>query len=136
MLNEAEEVSCETSHLEGRCEDCDVRRISRYSLEDVMDRFGEGRVTIAQFDAYRFVWGLLTPYDTYRHWANQPYVTDPDVCRIARKLCRARGIGIPDALVRSDPTRLAKPDETTYGATGDGDPTGGGPYLPGSAVES
>jgi hypothetical protein len=32
--------------------------------------------------------------------------------------------------------RLAVYDPTTYGATDDGDPTGGGPYLPGSAIES
>jgi hypothetical protein len=31
--------------------------------------------------------------------------------------------------------RLAKYDATTYGATDDGDPTGGGPYVPGSSIE-
>jgi hypothetical protein len=31
--------------------------------------------------------------------------------------------------------RLAKYDASTYGATDDGDPTGGGPYTSGSAIE-
>jgi Tfp pilus assembly protein PilV len=32
--------------------------------------------------------------------------------------------------------RRAKPDPSTYGATGDGDATGGGPYTSGSSIEA
>lgn len=104
MLNQLEEVSCpildapDNYHFEGRCEDCDVKVMSRLSLEDAEYRFSTGRLSRNQLDAYRWVWALLSPTDSNPHWKNQPYVTDPDVRRIARKLVTIRGFDMPDAL--------------------------------------
>lgn len=85
-------------HFEGRCEDCDVRRLSRLSLEQVTDQFSDGRVTRNQFDAYRWTWAALSPYGNNAHWRHQPYVIDSDVRRIARKLCRIRDLEIPEEM--------------------------------------
>ena len=114
MLNTAEQITCpilnapDNYHFEGHCEDCDGKYLSRMSLGQVEDRFEQGRVTRNQFDAYRWVWALLSPVGSNPHWANQPYVTDPDVRRIARKLCRIRGFAIPDQLVDAQPNDLAE----------------------------
>lgn len=106
--HQGEEVTCPivnqqgNYHFEMVCEDCDVKVLSRLNLGQVEDRFEQGRITHDQFDAYRWVWALLSPTGSNPHWTNQPYVTDPDVRRIARKLCRVRQFPIPEQLV--DPT--------------------------------
>lgn len=100
QLHQDEKFTCpimdadDNFHFELRCEDCDIRRLAKMSLGDVVDRWAVGRVTLNQYDAYRWMWAFLSPYDTYAHWCSQTYVVDPDVQRIARKLLRARKIEI------------------------------------------
>lgn len=104
MLNTQENVSCpivdaaDNYHFEGRCEDCDVKVMGRLSLGEIEDRHSQGRLSQDQLDAYRWVWALLSPAGSNPHWKNQPYVRDPAVRRIARKLCRVRGFDVPDQL--------------------------------------
>jgi hypothetical protein len=106
MLNTGEEITCsvlansDDRHFEGECEDCDARYLSRLNLGQVEDRFEQGRISRNQLDAYRWVWALLSPTGSNAHWRNQPYVMDPDVNRIAGKLCRIRNIDIPAELYR------------------------------------
>ena len=90
---------CHSFHFENRCEDCDVQRLSRVSLEVVEDRFEQGRISRDMLDAYRWVWSLLSPAGSMPHWQHQPYVTDPAVRRIARKLLRVREYAVPAQLV-------------------------------------
>jgi hypothetical protein len=130
MINTQEEITCRTPHLEGYCEDCDARYLSRLNLAQIEDRFSQGRVSRNQLDAYRWVWALLSPAGSNPHWKNQPYVTDPDVRRTARKFLRVKGFAIPRQL--REPEFYGVPGTPS----GDGDATGGGPYLPGSAIES
>lgn len=107
MLHTAEEITCPIMDdpadycFEGYCEDHDVRRMSRMSLERIDDHWAQGRLTLNQRDAYRWVWALLSPTGSMPHYASQPYVTDPDVRRIARKLCRIRGFEVPTALTEN-----------------------------------
>lgn len=95
-------------HFEMRCEDCDTKYLSRMSLGQVEDRFEQGRVTRNELDAYRWTWALLSPAGSNPHWASQPYVTDPDVRRIARKLLRIREFAIPVQLVDARPVELIR----------------------------
>jgi hypothetical protein len=104
MLYETEEITCPVLdevgnyHFEGRCEDCDVKYMSRMGLGQIEDRFSQHRVSRNQLDAYRWVWALLSPSGSNPHWKNQPYVRDPDVRRIARKLCRIKNLAVPAVL--------------------------------------
>lgn len=101
MLHTEEVVSCpivdapDNYHFERICEDCDVKYLSRMTLGQVEDRHSQGRISRDQLDAYRWVWAALSPTGSNPHWRNQPYVTDPDVRRIARKFCRIKGFKIP-----------------------------------------
>jgi hypothetical protein len=56
--------------------------------------------------------------------------------RLMCAACHASGTHAVVCRAPSTLAQLAVYDRTTYGATDDGDPTGGGPYLPGSAIES
>lgn len=104
MLYETEDIVCPilnergNYHFENLCEDCDVKELARMSLGDVEGRREQSRITLNEFDAYRWVWALFSPSGSNPHWKNQPYVLDPDVRRIARKLCRAKGLLVPAAL--------------------------------------
>lgn len=104
MLHTEETVSCpivdvpDNYHFEGRCEDCDVKVMARLNLGDIEDRYSQGRLSRDQLDAYRWVWALLSPTRSNPHWCSQPYVTDPDVRRIARKLLRIRDFPVPRIL--------------------------------------
>lgn len=71
------------------------------------DGFEQGRATRNELDAYRWAWALLSPSGSNPHWAHQPYVTDPDVRRIARKLLRIREFAIPAQLVDEQPAEVA-----------------------------
>lgn len=107
MLHTDEKITCPiltdpgNYHFELCCEDCDVKTLSRLNLGQVEDRFEQGRITRDQLDAYRWVWALLSPSGSNPHWRHQPYVTDLDVRRIARKLLRIRDFEIPAALDES-----------------------------------
>lgn len=48
---------------------------------------------------------------------------------------KSRAIERMNASYNDWSARRARPDNSTYGATGDGDPTGGGPYTSGSSIE-
>lgn len=106
MLHTEETVSCpivdapDNYHFEGRCEDCDIKVMSRLNLGQIEDRHSQGRLSRSQLDAYRWTWALLSPTGSNPHWRNQPYVTDPDVRRIARKLLRIREFEIPEILAQ------------------------------------
>ncbi|MGW2048649.1 hypothetical protein ACWCPF_26210 [Streptomyces sp. NPDC001858] len=107
MLNTGEQITCPTLeqrdnfHFELRCEDCDVQRLSRLNLGQVDDRYREGRVTQNGFEAYMFVWALLSPAGSRAEWREPP--TDPTVRRIARKLLAIRRFAIPLELVDEQP---------------------------------
>lgn len=81
-------------HFELRCEDCDVLRMSRASLDKVDDLYRQGRATQDDFEAFGYVFALLSPYQ-----GNPAAPTDPDVRRIARKLLVARSFDVPAALI-------------------------------------
>lgn len=104
MLHTSEQATCpivdapDNYHFERLCEDCDVKVMAGLNLGQVEDRFGQARISRNQLDAYRWVWALLSPAGSNPHWKNQPYVTDPDVRRISRKLLRFRGHPVPDVL--------------------------------------
>jgi hypothetical protein len=114
VLNINEQITCPVLnevgnfHFEMRCEDCDVNRLSRKTLGAVEDLFQQGRVTRNQLDAYQWAWALLSPTGSNPHWAHQPYVTDPDVRRIARKLLTIRGLAVPDELSDEQPAELVR----------------------------
>lgn len=105
MLNTEELPTCDVVdapdnyHFEGLCEDCDIKDLSRLSLDQITGRFEQGRVARNVFDAYRWVWAALSPTGSNPHYRNQPYVVDPDVRRIARKLCRVRGFEVPGEMI-------------------------------------
>lgn len=81
-------------HFELKCEDCDVQRMSRASLNKVDDLYRQGRVTQDDFEAFGYVFALLSPYQ-----ANPAEPTDTHVRRIARKLLVARSFDVPAALL-------------------------------------
>lgn len=80
-LNQGEEVSCEKRHLEGLCEDCEARRVSRMNRDQVLDLYYAGRVSQDVFEAHDDVWHFLNPA------GSRPLPTAfPDVLRIAHKI--------------------------------------------------
>jgi hypothetical protein len=81
-------------HFELKCEDCDVKRMSRLSLDKVDDLYRQGRVTQDDFEAYSYAFALLSPYQ-----GTPETPTDPHVRRIARKLLAVRSFDIPAALL-------------------------------------
>lgn len=107
MLHTQENTTCPilgepgNYHFEMVCEDCDVQTLSRLTLGDVESRFEQGRVSRDELDAYRWVWALMSSSGSNRHWAHQPYITDPAVIRIARKLVRARNFDMPAGLAQA-----------------------------------
>ncbi|MER6183095.1 hypothetical protein [Streptomyces sp. NPDC001652] len=111
MLNTSELITCPTFdepgnfHFELRCEDCDAQRLSRLNLGQVDDRYRQGRVTQNGFEAYMYVWALLSPAGSRAEWRETP--EDPTVRRIARKLLTLRGTPIPAGLVGAPPVELA-----------------------------
>ncbi|AZM51836.1 hypothetical protein DMA15_03900 [Streptomyces sp. WAC 01529] len=109
MLHTDEKPTCpildapDNYHFEGRCEDCDVKTLSRLSLGQVEDRYYAGRTGQDQFEAYVYVWATLSPSGSGGGWRETP--TDLNVRRIARKLLRARDFEIPAALEEPDDIR-------------------------------
>ena len=81
-------------HFELKCEDCDVWRMSRSSLDQVDDLYRQGRVTQDDFEAFSYVFTLLSPYQ-----GTPPVPTDADVRRIARKLLVVRSFDVPAELL-------------------------------------
>lgn len=81
-------------HFELNCEDCDVWRMSRASLDKVDDLYRSGRATQDDFEAFSYVFTLLSPYQ-----GNPPAPVDLDVRRIARKLLKVRSFDVPAALL-------------------------------------
>ena len=77
-------------HLTLKCEDCDVFRMSRMTLEQVTSMSHQGRITQDDLEAYDYVWTLLSPY---RGTPAAP--EQSDVRRIARKLLRSRSFEVP-----------------------------------------
>lgn len=106
LLNSSEFATCpvldapDNYHFEGRCEDCDVKTLGGLSLGAVEYRYHVGRLTQSQFEAYMYVWALLSPTRSGGDWGRTPEI--PNVRRIARKLLRARGVEIPVGLVNKD----------------------------------
>ena len=101
LLHSEEEVTCpiidapDNYHFEGRCEDCDVKYMSRCSLGEIEDRYHVGRISQDQYEAYCLAWALLSPT------GNPDRVLIPEipaVRRIARKLIRAKGFEVPAEL--------------------------------------
>jgi len=77
-------------HLTLLCEDCDTRRLSRMTPDRAASLAYQGRITQDDFEAYDYVWTLLSPY------RGTPAAPDhPDVRRIARKLLRIRSFDLP-----------------------------------------
>ena len=105
MLHNAEETTCpildapDNYHFEGRCEDCDAKYQSRMTLGKIEDLYHTGRVTQDQYEAYRYVWALLSPTGSSPEWADTP--EDPTVRRIARKLLRSRAFEVPINLIEA-----------------------------------
>ena len=99
MLHTQEETTCpivdarDNRHLEERCEDCDIRTLSRLTLGEVEDRYHVGRTTLDQFEAYDYVHSLLSATRYTR-----PVPAEPAARRIARKLLRAHGDAVPAEL--------------------------------------
>jgi hypothetical protein len=81
-------------HFELKCEDCDVWRMSSASLDKVDDLYRQGRVTQDDFEAFDYVFTLLSPYQ-----GTPVEPTDPHVRRIARKLLVARAFDVPATLL-------------------------------------
>jgi hypothetical protein len=106
MMNNYEFATCPTLddpanyHFENRCEDCDIQRMAKMRLDTVDSLYRQSRVTQAQFEAYMYVWARLSPHGGRPEWMTVP--TDPDVRRIARKLLRAGGFGIPAGMHLDD----------------------------------
>jgi hypothetical protein len=107
MLHTAEEFTCSVLpqprnyHFEGKCEDCDAHYLSRMPLGQIEDLYRTGRVTQEQYEAYTLVWALLSP--TRDPSLPDPMIEDPIVRRVARKLCRAKGLPIPAAVIEPAP---------------------------------
>lgn len=81
-------------HFELKCEDCDVKRMSRLSLDSVDDLYRQGRITQDDFEAFTYVFTLLSPY------RGAPSTPDhADVRRIARKLLAVRSFDVPADLL-------------------------------------
>lgn len=70
-------------HFEGRCDDCDARRISRLTLGQVEDQYRVGRVSQDQFEGYLYARDLL------RFGGAAQATVIPAVMRFARKLIAA-----------------------------------------------
>lgn len=81
-------------HFELKCEDCDVKRMSRLSMDKVDDLYRQGRITQDDFEAYGYAFALLSPYQ-----GAPVEPTDPHVRRIARKLLVAGSFDVPAALL-------------------------------------
>lgn len=92
-------------HFEMRCEDCDVKRLARMPLADVEARYHTGRITQDEFEAYMYVWALLSPSGSRPEWRATPRISD--VRRIARKLLRVHGAEIPAELVATTTETIA-----------------------------
>lgn len=84
-------------HFELCCEDCAVKELARLNLDRVEGRYYAGRITQDAFEAYMFVWALLSPSGSKREWRATP--KDRNVRRIARKLLRIRDVEAPADLV-------------------------------------
>lgn len=102
LLHASDETTCPivdtpgNYHFEMRCEDCDVKHLSRSTLGNVEDRYRTGRITQDEYEAYCYVWALLSPSGSRPEWRRTPEI--PAVRRIARKLLRAHGVEIPSKL--------------------------------------
>jgi hypothetical protein len=105
MKHADEEVTCPiitepqpgNFHFEMRCEDCDIRfRLATATLGEVEDLYRQGRITQDEFEGYCLAWDLLSPS---RDAARVVISAFPAVRRIARKLMRVKGIGVPAVLV-------------------------------------
>lgn len=102
LLHSEEEITCpiiagaDNYHFEGHCEDCDAKYLSRCSLGEIEDRYHVGRISQDQFEAYSYLWALLSPTGSRPEWRATP--EDQTVRRIARKLLRVRGFDIPAEL--------------------------------------
>ncbi|OQQ13041.1 hypothetical protein B0675_40195 [Streptomyces sp. M41(2017)] len=112
MLNTGEQITCPAFdepgnyHFERLCEDCDVKTLSRLNLGQVEDRYQVGRIWQNQFEAYMYVWALLSPAGSRPQWRETP--TSPDVRRIARKLLTLRGFDVPAALIENQASTFAE----------------------------
>lgn len=106
MLHTEEQTTCPIVdargdwHFELRCEDCDIRRLSRATLGQVEDRYHVGRITQDQYEAYRHVWARLSPHGGQPARRDTPET--PAVRRLVRKLLRARGFAVPAELLDED----------------------------------
>lgn len=62
-LNREDTVTCDRlgHHFEGRCEDCDARRLAAMSKGTAEDRYLSGRIDQDQYEAYCAVWSHLCP---------------------------------------------------------------------------
>lgn len=72
-------------HRELRCEDCDVLRMRRSTLESVGELRREGRITQEDYEAFEWLHWQLSPYRGER-----PAPADENVRRIIGKLIQAR----------------------------------------------
>jgi hypothetical protein len=97
-LHREDTVTCTSgaTHRELYCEDCDARRMSRATLAAVEGLYRQGRLTQEDFEAYAYVWALLSPHGGQAGWRSTP--EDAVVRRIARKLFRLRGLEVPAEL--------------------------------------
>lgn len=87
-----------THHFGGFCEDCDVHVVSllpSHRVGTALAGMGGGvsGVRDVHYEAYQLADALLRGYETTGD------LSDPDLTRIARKLCRAKGLEIPAALL-------------------------------------
>jgi hypothetical protein len=92
MHNASDRIMCDIAytgsgnrHLELRCEDCDVLRMSRLTLGSLEDQYHTGRVTQDDYEAYTYVFSTLSGLH-----ANPTVPSFPAVRRIARKLLAVR----------------------------------------------
>lgn len=110
MLNTNEDITCTVLtqpgnyHFEGLCEDCDTHNLASLSLSQVESRYHAGRVNQNQFEAYMYVWALLSPAGSCAGWRETPSI--PVVRRIARKLFHARSVPVPADLATTARVRL------------------------------
>lgn len=103
MLHTAEQQTCPLVgtpgdfHFQLRCEDCDVQRLARATLDQIDEHYRAGRITQDQYEAYCHLWALLSPHGGQPAWRSAPEI--PAVQRIVRKLLRARGMAVPAELI-------------------------------------
>jgi hypothetical protein len=98
-------------HLEGRCDYCDAITLSQATLGQVEDRYNEGRVWQYQFEAYRYVFALLSPSGALPYDRETP--TDPPVREFARMLLRAKNFEVPETLAEPDGVTPIVPGHAT-----------------------